>query len=114
MARVSRDLPTSRSERAQGSIWDDESRSPGAVSFSSWPRQPEALIRRALALDTLPGPGFRGLSSGVKMLRGPIIVTDNHVLHEGDVIEVPSDHGRQLVEDGSATLVRRRFASAHE
>jgi hypothetical protein len=48
------------------------------------------------------------------MLRGPIIATDNHVLQEGDVIEVPSDHGRQLVEDGSATVVGRRFASAHE
>jgi hypothetical protein len=48
------------------------------------------------------------------MLRGPIIQSDSRVVHEGDVIVVPSDHGRQLVEDGSGALVGRRFASAHE
>jgi hypothetical protein len=50
----------------------------------------------------------------VRMLRGPIIETDGSVVHEGDVIEVPSDHGRQLVQDGAAELVDRRVASAHE
>ncbi|HEY3773460.1 MAG TPA: hypothetical protein VGL69_10730 [Solirubrobacteraceae bacterium] len=50
----------------------------------------------------------------VRMLRGPIIETDGSVVHEGDVIEVLSDHGRRLVEDGSAEFVDRRVASAHE
>jgi hypothetical protein len=50
----------------------------------------------------------------VRMLRGPIIQTDGRVVHERDVIEVPSHYGRQLVEDGSAELLGRRLASAHE
>jgi len=48
------------------------------------------------------------------MLRGPIIQSDGSVVHEDDVIEVTSDYGRQLVADGSAEFLRRRFASAHE
>jgi hypothetical protein len=50
----------------------------------------------------------------VRMLRGPIIDTDGNVVREGDVIEVPSDDGRQLVQRGSAELVSRRISSAHE
>lgn len=48
------------------------------------------------------------------MLSGPIIQSDGSVVREGDEIEVTSDHARELVDDGLAEFLGRRFASAHE
>lgn len=38
---------------------------------------------------------------------------DGSVVEAGQIMEVPSPHGRRLIEGGSAELVGRRRISAH-
>lgn len=117
--RASRaDAPQRRQERASG-LLDPRRRKAKAqrrkrqlVAAAARSFDPDSAGARHLARTWFP----RLELWRVRMPRRPIIEADGRVVHvhEGDEIEVPSDHGRQLLEDGSAALVSRRFSSARE